>query len=205
MSRLGSRPQSPIFFFDLRSPYAWLVAEQLDRVFEQHVIWMPVFEPAINRTSGHSDWTEGPLRWQGMREVEEWAETLGLPSVQWPSPFPVDSARVMRVASYASSVDKVAEFSLAAFRHQFLAGQALSEWFVISDVVAKLDMNGAAALDAPLMPGTKSILNATTAYAVERGVPGVPAIAVGPKIFWGVDEVVAAGAEARRCVRSTER
>src|ERR1017187_5954384 len=67
----GPMPQAT-FYFDLGSPYAYLMAERLPAVLDEPVEWQPVALGALFKLSGRSSWSLGDQhrRQEGMAEVE---------------------------------------------------------------------------------------------------------------------------------------
>ena len=167
---------SPIFFYDLGSPYAWLAAERIDDLFPVRPEWVPVLLGGIFRATGRASWGVGPDRPGGMAEVEERARRRGLPAVCWPDPWPNDGLHAMRVAAGADS----RAFALAAFRAHFTRGLALSDPASVDRVVAEC---GIAAQPA------KDRLRENTDRALSAGVFGVPPVVAGGQVFWGDDRL----------------
>ena len=97
----------------------------------------------------------------------------------------------------ADELGRQREFGLAAFRKSFVESRSLAD----------LDNVLAAAADAGLDPDEvaagiqrdeiKERLKSNTAEAFERGVTGIPTVAIGDELFWGDDHLEEAGAAAR--------
>jgi 2-hydroxychromene-2-carboxylate isomerase len=167
---------SPLFFYDLGSPYAWLAAERIDSLLPVPPVWIPVLLGGIFKATGRGSWAETGARTYGIAEIERRAVERGLPLPRWPEPWPNDGLHAMRVAAALDS----REFALAAFRVHFVDGLALSDPANVAKAAARVDMEPA--ID-------KDRLRANTDRALSLGVIGVPSVAVGDQVFWGDDRL----------------
>lgn len=186
----------PIFYFDLNSPYAWLAAERVSEVLPEPPVWQPIAFAFILRHDDRTPWSMGPERDAGVREIERRAKERGLPTPRWPKEWPVGTYSVpaMRAATFAAEIGKVVSFSLAAFRQQFAAGRGFDDFDNVLLAAAAAEMHPKAVLKAIERDAIKDRLKAATDEAIERGVPGVPTVAVGDELFWGDDKLEDAAA-----------
>jgi 2-hydroxychromene-2-carboxylate isomerase len=179
------------FYFDLGSPYAYLGAERLPGSLSEPLAWQPVLLGGLFRLSGRSSWARGEdrRRREGMAEIERRARAYGLPSIVWPDPWPGDYLYAMRVATFAFVAGRGREFSRRAFRDAFQRGRDLGVAGNVLDAAehAGLDRHDAEA--ATQDPKIKQALRDATDAAHERGVFGVPTIAIGDRLFWGDDRL----------------
>jgi len=187
------------FYFDLGSPYAYLTAERVSGLFTDAELeqpeWQPILLGGLFRRFGRDSWGNGPEREDGIAEVERRAAEYGLPRIAWPEPWPGDMLFAMRVATFAKQTGRSVSFALAAFRQQFAAGRDLSEHDNVLIAAAACELHPNAVAKAAGTEGVKRALREATDAAAERGVIGVPSIAVGEQVFWGddrLDEAVAA-------------
>lgn len=179
----------PLFVYDLGSPYAYLAAERVDALFSGGVDWVPVLLGGIFRATGRSSWAQTDARAAGMAEVERRAAAYGLPAVRWPSRWPNDGLRVMRVAAHAHELGEGRRFALEAFRVQFAEGRPLDDEQSIAAACARAGLDPAAALAASTEPDVKARLRDNTDHALEQGVTGVPAVIAGGRVYWGDDRL----------------
>ena len=117
----------PVFYYDLASPYAYLAAERVTEVLPVTPVWQPILLGGIWQQSGGGSWAMTDARAEGMAEVERRAERYGLMPIRWPDPWPGNSLRAMRAATFAQQIGRAVAFSLAAFRQAFAAGRDLSD------------------------------------------------------------------------------
>jgi 2-hydroxychromene-2-carboxylate isomerase len=188
--------RTPVFHYDLMSPYAYLAAERIDSVLARPARWQPVLLGGLFRLTGRSSWALGDYerRRSGMLDVERRAERYGLPPVRWPDPWPDTSLYAMRAAIHAKRAGREREFASAAFRTSFAEGNDLSH---PRNVLAAAE---AAGLDpreveaAVAEPAVKEQLRAATDAAHASGVFGVPTVAIGEDLYWGDDRLEEAAA-----------
>jgi len=189
--------EQPTFYYDLGSPYAWLAAERVHQVLPVVPVWQPILLGGIWQHSGGGSWAHTEKREEGMREVERRAADYGLLEVRWPDDWPSNTLKAMRVAVFAQQAGRAVAFSLAAFRQAFNAGRDLGEVDNVLIAAAACELHPNAVLKALEMQSIKDRLRAATDEAYERGVRGVPTVAVGDELFWGDDRLEEAAAALR--------
>ena len=179
------------FYFDLGSPYAYLAAERLVDVMPEPVAWQPVSLGALFKLAGRSSWSLGDpdRRRAGIAEVQRRAAAYGLAPVCWPEPWPSNYLFAMRACTYAFAQGRGHEFALGAFRAAFRQGRDLGEPEHVLVVAAEVGLDPREVEHATGDPAVKATLRAATEAAHERGVFGVPTVAVGKELFWGDDRL----------------
>jgi 2-hydroxychromene-2-carboxylate isomerase len=189
------------FYFDLGSPYAYLTAERISGLFTDAELeqpeWQPVLLGGLFKRFGRDSWANGPGRKDGIAEVERRALDLSLPALVWPDPWPGDMLFAMRVAIFAKQTGRTVSFALAAFRQAFAAGRDLSEHDNVLIAPAACELHPNAVSRAAGTNAVKRALIEATEGAAERGVIGVPSVAVGEEVFWGDDRLEEAVEAAR--------
>jgi 2-hydroxychromene-2-carboxylate isomerase len=166
-----------------------LAAERIQGVLPVVPVWQPILLGGIWQQSGGRSWGVTEERDGGQREVERRAEQYGLMPVRWPEGWPNNTLTAMRAATFAQSIGRAVAFSLAAFRQAFAAGRDLSDVDNILIAAAACELHPNAILKALETQSVKDKLREATAEAYERGVRGVPTIAVGDQLFWGDDRL----------------
>ncbi len=184
------------FYFDLGSPYAYLVAERISEVLPEPITFQPVSLGAMFKLNGRSSWSLGdPDRRQaGMAEVERRARLYGLAPICWPDPWPANYLFAMRVATFAFQVGRGREFTLHAFRHAFQHGHDLGVPEQVLRAAEDAGLDPRAAEDAASDPEIKLLLRTATDTAHKLGVFGVPTVSVARELFWGDDRLLDAAA-----------
>lgn len=192
------------FYYDFNSPYAYLAAERISGLFAEagaeQPVWQPISLAFVLRRHDRTPWSMGPERNEGVREIERRAAERGLPPIAWPRGWPRESYSLtpLRTAIYAEGAGKLIAFSLAAFRQCFAAGRPLSDTDNVLLAAAACELHPKAVLKAIETDSIKERLRAATEEAIERGVVGVPTVAVGDELFWGDDRLEDAVAAAAR-------
>ena len=187
-------PEQPTFYYDLGSPYAYLAAERITTVLPTPPVWQPILLGGIWKETGGRSWATTDRREEGMAEVERRAAAYELMPLRWPDPWPTSTLAAMRAATFAQQIGRTVAFSLAAFRQAFAGGRDLSEVDNVLIAAAACELHPNAVLKAIGTQATKDRLKAATAAAYERGVRGVPTIAVGDRLFYGDDRLEEAAA-----------
>lgn len=191
-----SLSNAPVFYFDVGSPFAYLAAERIDELFSGPVTWQPVSLGALFKLTGRSSWAlADPRRRQtGMADIECRARRYGLPPMRWPDPWPSHYLMAMRAATYAFEQGRGREFTMQAFRDAFTRGQDLSAAANVLRAAAEAGLDPSAVEAATQDPAIKAALKEATDAAYQRGIFGVPTVAVGHELFWGDDRLEEAAA-----------
>ena len=194
-------PRLATFYFDLGSPYAYLAAERISRLFADAEVeqpeWQPVLLGGLFARFDRGSWSLTDARAEGIAEVERRAAAYGLQPVRWPDPWPGDTLHAMRVATYAKSIGRTVSFALAAFRQAFAGGRDLTDPDNVAIAAAACELHPNAIAKAAASDGVKRRFRAATDAAADRGVFGVPTVVVGDELFWGDDRLEQAVAAAR--------
>jgi len=189
--------EQPVFYYDLGSPYSYLTAERLQGVLPVVPVWQPILLGGIWQQSGGRSWGVTDAREDGQKEVERRAGEYGLMPVRWPEGWPNNTLKAMRVATFAQTIGRAVAFSLAAFRQAFAGGKDLSDVDNILIAAAACELHPNAILKALETQSVKDRLKQATAEAYERGVRGVPTVAVGDELFYGDDRLEEAASALR--------
>jgi 2-hydroxychromene-2-carboxylate isomerase len=181
------------FYFDLGSPYAYLTAERISAAFTDAELeqpeWQPILLGGLFKHFGRDSWANGDGREDGIAEVERRAADYGLPRLEWPEPWPGNTLFAMRAATFAKQTGRTVSFALAGFRQAFAAGRDLTEHDNVLIAAAACELHPNAVSKACGTESIKRALIEATEQAAERGVIGVPAVAVGSEVFWGDDRL----------------
>jgi 2-hydroxychromene-2-carboxylate isomerase len=194
------------FYYDFSSPYSYLTSERISGLFAEAGIeqpeWQPISFGHLLQTTGRRPWSlppDGPDP-EHLAEIQRRAAERGLPEIVYPSGWPVDnySLNPTRAAIYAKESGRVVSFSLACFRQVFAAGRDMSDVDNVLVAAAACELHPKAVLKGIETKSVKDKLRGATGEALERGVEGIPTVAVGDRLFWGDDRleeaVVAASA-----------
>jgi 2-hydroxychromene-2-carboxylate isomerase len=178
----GGRAPRITFYFDLSSPFTYLAAERVDRLFG-NLIWRPVLEEVLQLP-------EAPLE-----VAEERAHAVGLPLV-WPDLGPESVRPAMRVASLAAEQGRAAPFVLAASRLAFCGGFELDHPEVLAEAAAAANLGLEECLHAAGDVSRDGPMEASARKLLAHGADRLPAVRVGRLLFAGEDRVAEAAAAA---------
>ncbi len=188
------------FYFDLGSPYAYLAAERISRMFADSELeqpeWRPILLGGLFKIHSRDSWMNGPRREAGMREIERRAQEYRLQAFRWPDPCPANTLHAMRVATYAKNIGRSVSFALAAFRQAFAGGRDLTNPDNVAIAAAACELHPNAIAKAAESESVKRGLREATDGAAALGVVGVPSVVVSGEVFWGDDQLERAVAAA---------
>jgi 2-hydroxychromene-2-carboxylate isomerase len=171
------------WFFDFISPFAYLQSEQLATALPRVTIrYRPVLFAALLEANGHKGPAEiAAKRTFTYRFVLWQAKQLGVP-LKFPPEHPFNPLPLLRLAL---ACDCKPEAVHRIFRFVWRDGRLPDlplEW---AELVS--DLGVPAAHERIGDADVKAALRANTDEAVARGVFGVPTLAIGDALFWGVD------------------
>lgn len=181
------------FFYGAMSPYSWLAAERIGELLPQ-ARWRPIFIGGLFKEVGRVSWGLTEQRETQMAECERRAQLYGLGAMRWPEHWPTNDLTAARAMTFARSRGLERELSLQAMRLAFLEGRDLAE---LASVLEAGERAGIAAGELEIALADEEVklaLRGATEEAVERGVIGVPTVAVGETLFWGDDRLQEAAA-----------
>ena len=184
------------FYYDFNSPYSWLAAERINQVLPVVPEWQPISYSHVIRHTGVPPWSVKEGREVRMREIERRAAERGLPRISWIEGWPLQtiSLPALRTAIFAQQAGRAVAYSLAAFRQMFAGGKNLAEVDNVLIAAAACELHPRAVLKGIEMQSVKEALTRATNEAIERGVTGVPTVAIGDRLFWGDDRLEDAAA-----------
>ncbi len=183
------------FYFGAMSPFSWLAAERIGGLLPQ-ARWRPVFLGGLFMANGRRSWGVTEEREAQMAECERRARGYGLGEMRWPEPWPTNDLTAARAMMFAGACGRLRELSLAAMRLAFLEGRDLGERANVLEAGERAGIAAVALESALAEDWVKVGLRAQTAEAGERGVFGVPTLAVEGELFWGDDRLEQAAAAA---------
>ena len=172
-----------------------MAAERIGSVLPE-ADWRPIFFGGLLKLNGRTSWFFSDERESRMAEIEERAARYGLPPITWPTRMWTDLLGLARAATVAKREGREVPFSLAGFRAIYAEGRDASEPAELRRVAADAGLDPDAVLSAIGDQGVKDELRHHTEEAHRKGVPGVPAVVVGHRVFWGDDRLAEAAASA---------
>ena len=171
------------WYFDFVSPFSYLQCEQLsalERVIR--IRYRPVLFAALLKAHGHKGPAEIPAKRRFTYRFVVWqAKRLGVP-LKFPAAHPFNPLPLLRLAIVADCDPEAVRRIFRFVWRDGRLGDLPIEW---AELMAELDLPDVGAKIAT--PEVKEALRRNTDEAVARGVFGVPTLAIGEELFWGVD------------------
>src|SRR3954453_9165019 len=180
----------PVFYYELQSPYSWLAAERINQTLPETPVWKPVSYGHIVAHTGVEPWSFKEDRSEDFDEIANRAKERKLLDVRYPPEWPkFSTVKALRAATFAMEIGQGIAFSLAAFRQQFNAGRRLDDVDTVLLAGAACELHANAILKNLERESIKQKLTDATNEAIQRGVTGVPTVAVGDQLFHGDDRL----------------
>ncbi len=182
---------SPVFYYDVSSPYAYLGAFRVDDVLPTRPEWRPIAFGVIVQRIGKVPWSFQERREQDFDEIARRAEERGMPEVRYPQGWPVEtySLTPLRALLLASDQDELRKLSRELYKTMFVDGQHLADTDAVLDAAERAGMDRGAVAAGITSQEVKDRLRRQTDEAQDRGVTGVPTVEVGEEMFWGDDRL----------------
>lgn len=191
----GSGSDGPVveFWYDFHSPWCYFASDRIGNILRAHcgtVRWRPVHLPNL------MDRIDGRRPLDGIASFVEWfrqdiadhAELHGLPFERHMG-YPLRPSRALRAGLYADERGAAEPFVKTVMQAYW------SEQADISDVATLQALGQRVGLDADGIAAAtgneayKAELAANVEEAATRGIFGLPAMFLGPKLFWGNDRL----------------
>jgi len=182
------------FYFDLASPFTYLAAERVDRMFSA-LEWRPALTEALHAGNPLSAMAD---REAAQSSAQERAQQLHMPLV-WPDAFPSGARVAMRVAALAAANGgQAAPFVLAASRLAFCGGFDLDDPEVLAEAAAAAGLGLPEVMAAAGDRSRDGEMEATGLRLLAQGADRLPVLKVGRTLFCGEHRIAEAAAAVRR-------
>ena len=193
--------QRPTFYFDYSSVYAYLAASRLDEVLPAEPEWHPIWLPAVFAATGRESWVFTDRREEGIAEVTARAERYGVPFSRhddlMAKLMPRGSLLAQRAGIVAKEQGKLIPYSKEIMRRFSADGEDITDPSMIAATAEAVGLDGEETIRRCEEQHVKDEVKRLTQEAVDRGVIGVPTVAVGDQLFWGDDRLEEAAAAIR--------
>ncbi len=178
------------FFYDVVCPYAYMAATRIDALAArqgQTVRWVPVLLGGLFKSQGApqvpaTTWAASK-QLLGLKDTLRMADRLGVP-LNFPLAHPRRTVGAMRLCVAADDATRPA-LSLALFRAYWVEGRDVGDPAVLAEIAVAHGLPK----DAHASPLARQGLFENTEIAGSKGAFGVPTMAVGDEIYWGVDRL----------------
>ena len=188
--------KAPIdFWFDLSSPYGYLMSEKIDALAAQYgrkVRWHPVLLGVIFQATGSRppvDGTSSKATYM-LHDFHRSARHMGIP-YNPPSRFPLPTQNAARAYYWLHGQDcaLARKFAKAVYRGFFVDDLDISSPDTVLDIAAKIGVDRSALEAALQTPEVKARLKDECDQALAAGVFGSPHVIVDGEHFFGADRL----------------
>jgi 2-hydroxychromene-2-carboxylate isomerase len=178
-----------VLYYDLGSPYAYLSLSRVPAVLGLEPQLQPVLLGALFARRGSGSWSQTPERETRVAEIEQRAQSYGLPPLRWPPAWPANGLLAMRCATWAQQQGRGAAFANAVFKRQFAEGADIAELDVLLGCARDAGLDADQLTRCSQQEPVKDALRLATERAWEEGVRGIPTVRVGAELFYGDDRL----------------
>ncbi|CAN5518354.1 2-hydroxychromene-2-carboxylate isomerase [soil metagenome] len=179
-----------VFYLDFISPYAYVAWNQVHAIAKKHdrtVTPIPILFAAVLDAHGQKGPAEIPAkRVYTFKDALRKAHHAGLPLVPPPS-HPFNPLLALRVASLPMDPTAQRKVIDALYDATWRTGAGVENAALVENAVTQAGFDGPALVNAASEASAKDRLRDATKAAIDRGVFGVPTVAIGDELFWGVD------------------
>jgi 2-hydroxychromene-2-carboxylate isomerase len=171
------------WYFDFVSPFSYLQCEQLPRLEQViRVRYRPVLLAALLEAHGNRGPAEIPAKRRFTYRFVVWqAQQLGI-ALKFPAEHPFNPLPLLRLALAADCSPEAIRCIFRFVWRDGRLGDLPIEW---AELTGELGLPDATARIASAE--VKAALRTNSDEAIARGVFGVPTLAIGDELFWGVD------------------
>jgi 2-hydroxychromene-2-carboxylate isomerase len=181
--------KTPVLYFDLGSPFAYLALERAESLLGVRPELRPVLLGAIFARRGFGSWANTPARDARIAEIEQRARRYGLPALRWPDAWPTNGLIAMRCATWAQQQGHGRAFARAVFHRQFAQGADIADIAVLLDAGMQAGLDRDAMREAAGSAEVKQALRDATDDAWALGVRGIPTVRIDGALFYGDDQL----------------
>jgi len=186
-------------FYDLSSPWTYLACHNIRPLaaeFGAELVWRPILVGgvfnAVNPSVHNS--REAPVAAKvayGKKDLADWARLAGLKILHYPSIFPVNSVRAMRICcALEGQPEKLVAFNFATFEAYWADDQDISKPAVLEAILRKAGIDPAPVFAAIELQDVKDRLRNNTQELIDRGGYGSPTMFVnGTDMYFGNDRL----------------
>jgi 2-hydroxychromene-2-carboxylate isomerase len=170
-----------VWYFDVISPFAALAIPEMEALCAQHEVeFRPVLFAGLLKAFGHLGPAEIPAKRTQTYRIVQWiADERGVP-FRAPPAHPFNPLALLRLLCVRNLT--VAD-AAAAFRLVWGEGRDPESAETAAALAAALGVP----MDSASDTAVKDRLRNNTEAAVAAGVYGVPTLAIGEELFWGLD------------------
>ncbi len=185
------------FFFDCSSPWTYLAFSRIHSVIEKYniePIWKPILVGGVFNEVNKDIYAQrenpNPRKFKYSRkDMQDWAELANI-KIMWPSIFPVNAVKMMRIAIVAEEENKLKEFANFCFKSYWEDDLNVGDEGILEKILIDCDMDPSKIFELIESDKIKNKLRKNTENLIERGGFGSPTIFINDTdMYFGNDRI----------------
>ena len=185
------------FFFDCSSPWTYLAFSRIHSVIEKYniePIWKPILVGGVFNEVNKDIYAQrenpNPRKFKYSRkDMQDWAELADI-KIIWPSIFPVNAVKMMRIAIVAEEENKLIEFENFCFKSYWEDDLNVGDEGILEKILIDCDMDPSKIFELIESDKIKNKLRKNTENLIERGGFGSPTIFINDTdMYFGNDRI----------------
>ena len=185
------------FFFDCSSPWTYLAFSRIHSVIEKYniePIWKPILVGGVFNEVNKDIYAQrenpNPRKFKYSRkDMQDWAELANI-KIMWPSIFPVNAVKMMRIAIVAEEENKLIEFANFCFKSYWEDDLNVGDEGILEKILINCDMDPSKIFELIKSDKIKNKLRKNTENLIERGGFGSPTIFINDTdMYFGNDRI----------------
>ena len=185
------------FFFDCSSPWTYLAFSRIHSVIEKYniePIWKPILVGGVFNEVNKDIYAQrenpNPRKFKYSRkDMQDWAELANI-KIIWPSIFPVNAVKMMRIAIVAEEENKLIEFANCCFKSYWEDDLNVGDEGILEKILIDCDMDPSKIFELIESDKIKNKLRKNTENLIDRGGFGSPTIFINDTdMYFGNDRI----------------
>ena len=185
------------FFFDCSSPWTYLAFSRIHSVIEKYniePIWKPILVGGVFNEVNKDIYAQrenpNPRKFKYSRkDMQDWAELANI-KIIWPSIFPVNAVKMMRIAIVAKEENKLIEFANFCFKSYWEDDLNVGDEGILEKILIDCDMDPSKIFELIESNKIKNKLRKNTENLIERGGFGSPTVFINDTdMYFGNDRI----------------
>ena len=185
------------FFFDCSSPWTYLAFSRIHSVIEKYniePIWKPILVGGVFNEVNKDIYAQrenpNPRKFKYSRkDMQDWAELANI-KIMWPSIFPVNAVKMMRIAIVAEEENKLIEFANFCFKSYWEDDLNVGDEGILEKILIDCDMDPSKIFELIESDTITNKLRKNTENLIERGGFGSPTVFINDTdMYFGNDRI----------------
>jgi len=185
------------FFFDCSSPWTYLAFSRIHSILDKYSvkpIWKPILVGGVFNEVNKDIYIQrenpNPRKFKYSRkDMQDWAE-LSEVKIKWPSIFPVNAVKMMRIAIIAEEENKLVEFASLCFKSYWEDDLNVGDNDILERILKNCGMDPSKTFHSIQKETVKNKLRNNTESLIERGGFGSPTIFINDNdMYFGNDRI----------------